>query len=234
MQWQKRSEIEIHENDQKGQPIKETILRYLAHLGLPKDSVGVHALTNQDIDNIEKGYATPLQAQKGAIARWADLQFQIVNHTNPNGHSLLQRLEYWKTGMSIIAQHPLLGVGTGDVDRAFQNQYVEDQSPLTERYRLRSHNTYITQWVSYGIFGFLVLLAVLYSVISPSRNPSLLALGIVWVFLLSFFVEDTLETQSGVTLFSFWWACLLVYNQQLSTVSSSRPSVKKVERRGTN
>lgn len=234
MQWQKRSEIEIHENDQKGQPIKETILRYLAHRGLSKDSAGISALSPTDIVNIEKGYPTPLHARRGAVARWADLQFQIVNHTNPNGHSLLQRLEYWKTGMSIIAQQPLLGVGTGDVDRAYQAQYDQDQSPLTERYRLRSHNTYITQWVSYGIFGFLVLLVALYSVIQPPSNPSLLALGIVWVFLLSFFVEDTLETQSGVTLFSFWWACLLVWNQPLSEASSSRLSVKKEERSDTN
>jgi hypothetical protein len=209
-EWSKRSTTSIDSLDEKKQPIKYTLIRYLAEKGLRKDAEGIKKLSETDVHNIESGKASPIENENTIVARINGLQFQLVNKGDPNGHSLLQRFEYWKTGLQILKSHWLTGVGTGDVQIAFDLQYVKDNSKLKPERRLRSHNQFLTFAITFGIIGFLLFIGLhlvyLKQALSDNR---FLSVAFIFIVFATFFIEDTLETQTGVTLFAFFYSFFL-------------------------
>lgn len=205
-EWEKKSAIHYDSLDLKGQPLRFTLMRYMTSKNLKKDANGFEKLTDQDISFIEKGIASIKENQTGLTARLEGIKFQINNSIDPNGHSLLQRFEYWRTGIKIIKQNWLIGVGTGDVQKAFDEQYKKDNSLLTDKNRLRAHNTYLTNWISFGIVGLIVFLWMIYYFLrSHIRTHSYLPVMFMLVACSTFFIEDTLETQMGTTFFAFFY-----------------------------
>ena len=63
------------------------------------------------------------------------------------------RLEAWKTASAAIAQHPLTGVGPGDVNIAMQAQYEAEGSVLWEENRIPPHNQFLENMLASGIAG---------------------------------------------------------------------------------
>jgi len=209
-EWNKRSKIAYDSVDIKGQPIEATIIRYMTSRGLYKDAEGVHALTDADIRNIEQGIPSILYKTGGFMQRLSGVKTELFMHKDPNGHSILQRFEFWKTGWRIFRENPVLGVGPGDIDHAFQKQYIRDDSKLIAKNRLQSHNQYLSYLVSYGLIGLLIFLAVICTFLYFSwKYADLTALLFMVIACLSFIVEDTLETQAGVTFFAFFYGLSL-------------------------
>ncbi|MBL0051380.1 MAG: hypothetical protein IPP29_07655 [Bacteroidetes bacterium] len=102
------------------------------------------------------------------------------------------------------------GVGTGDNKIAFENYYNTTNSKLGQQWRLRSHNQYMAIAVSFGMVGLaLFIFALLYPVIKLSAHRHFIFLVFFCISLLSFFNEDTLETQAGITFFIFFYAVIL-------------------------
>ena len=93
--------------------IKDAVLTtgglYLASKGLRKDSVGIAQLTDDDINNIEKGYSNYLvpgmDPYRERIYRFLWEWSVYVENNDPSGHSLTQRFEYWKASAGIIRQN---------------------------------------------------------------------------------------------------------------------------------
>ena len=212
--WNSRSEIDFNGTDAKGHKLRTTLLRYLASRGLRKDSAGLSMLSEKDIRNIESGTANYLIAETDPFnARLRQLVWEIHRYReggDPSGHSLAQRLEYWKTALSIIKSSPVIGVGTGDVPDAFSQQYEVSGSRLEMKWRLRAHNQYLSIGVAFGIIGLMwFLFALIYPYMSL-RNPGWLFNSFFAIALLSMLTEDTLETQAGVTFFAFFY-CLFMF-----------------------
>ena len=209
-EWKLHSKIPYDSLDAKGQNLKFTIFRYLTFKHLKKDQEGLRKLTDRDFKAIESGFASPAYLQTGFTARFTDLKYQLINNADPNGHSLLQRIEYWKTGLQIVLENWVLGVGTGDVNDAFQKQFEKEDSKLLPENRLRSHNTYLTQFSTYGIAAFvLMLLYFSRSFQFLHESKSRWSFVIFWIFMLTFFIEETLETQAGVSLFALFSSLIL-------------------------
>ncbi|MFN0032816.1 MAG: O-antigen ligase family protein [Flavobacteriales bacterium] len=212
--WQQRSIVHPDSMDARGNVLKGTLIRYAAARNLHKDHVGIMQLTNEDVRNIEAGFTSPDEMQTNAIARRIDrILFEYANFKaggDANGHSVFQRLEFWRASWRIITKNIWTGVGTGDTKQAFAKEYELMQSTLTMENRLRGHNQYLTHWLTYGIVGVLLLLAVLIWPLLRSKNTLLSAFIIIAA--LSFLTEDTLETQAGVMFFSFFY-CLLHINE---------------------
>jgi hypothetical protein len=210
-EWVKRSKMDILGFDGREQLLKQTLYRYLASKNLRKDAIGMSKLTDEDIRNVETGKTSEIQNAVGFMGRLADIQFQIENREDPNGHSLLQRIEYWRTGVNIFFNHPIIGVGTGDVQDAFDQQYTADNSALVEQYRHRAHNTYLTFLITFGPIGLVLLMWLFYAFLkvnfAQKRWIAFLFLGVISF---SFFVEDTIETQTGVCLFALFISLFIV------------------------
>ncbi len=212
--WNKRSNMNYVGKDKKSQDIKFTLIRYLNSKDLRKDADGVNQLNEKDISNIENGIANIHYTTKISINSriykilW---EYEIMNRGgNPGGHSLIQRFEFWKASIGIIKNNFWFGVGTGDINKAFKVQYEKINSILAPEWRHRAHNQFLAIFITFGFLGFLWFL---FTLIYPPLKLKMLFDYRYFVFLitiiLSMLVEDTLETQMGVTLFAFMNSFLL-------------------------
>lgn len=213
-EWNKRSHLDYDSLDRRGQKLETTILRYLTSLGLTKDSTGINQLTDEDIEMIERGYTNHIFGTKFSLyPRIYEFFWEIDQYRqsgNPSGHSLAQRFEYLKTGWRIVRNNFWLGVGTGDVDDAFDRQYEADDSPLRPEWRHRAHNQYLTFLITFGILGFIAFLIIIF--LPPyleNRYGNFCFVVFFLTGILSMLNEDTLETHVGVSLFAFFYAFLL-------------------------
>ncbi len=212
--WNKRSSLKFDSTDKRSQQLRFTLIRYLNSKGLRKDRNGVESLTEADIRNVEKGIANVEYAKKFSLKTriykllW---EFQVMKGGgNPGGHSLLQRLEFWKASIGIIKQHFWIGVGTGDIDRAFEKQYEEHQSYIAPEWRFRAHNQYLAIFVTFGVIGIVwFLFSLLFPALYDHKLHDYLYLVFFSILLLSMFYEDTLETQAGATFYAFLNSLLL-------------------------
>ncbi len=84
------------------------------------------------------------------------------------------------------------------------------KSKLAPKWRLHSHNQYLSIAVAFGLIGLLwFLFTLFYPVIKLKMTFDYLYITFFIIALISFFNEDTLETQAGVTFYSFLNSFLL-------------------------
>ncbi len=213
--WNRRSLKAYDGADAAGNELRVTLVRYITAKGMPKDSAAVATLSYSDIFNIEQGYANPLYARKGSpMARAYEIAWEIdraAGGANPSGHSLTQRPEFYRAAAGIISKHPWTGVGTGDLARAFSDEYASISSPLKPEYRLRAHNQYLTFGVTFGIPGMILAVALLLIpwLMSGGRF-SYLFLVFMTVILISMFNDDTFSSFTGAAFFSYFYTLLIV------------------------
>ena len=212
-EWEKKSNFSFEGKDKRDQELKYTLARFLESKNLTKDAKGIQSLTDEEIKAVENGMADVSEMKIGFWGRLEGLRYQINHSTNPNGHSLLQRLEAWRTGIEIYKDYPFLGVGTGDLDDAYKRKYRDNHSQLIPKNQIRAHNTYLTSLITFGIIGLLLFVfIVFYHLKLQIQHKQLLGFIFMILMLVTFFFEDTLETQTGITLFSFFAA---LYSIQL-------------------
>ncbi len=212
--WNERSDVPFKTGlDGRGHPISGTLVRYMTSKGLRKDKNGVSQLTDEDIRNIEAGIANIDYLRGGIVKRMKQLMFEIdvyINTNNPNGNSVTQRFEFWKTGWYLVMNNPIIGVGTGDTKVSFMNAYEENASELEEENRKRAHNQYLTFFITFGVIGGIwFLVTIFYPIVSGKHMIDFYFLAFIIIALLSFIWEDTLETQAGVTFFTFFFTLFL-------------------------
>ncbi len=213
-EWNKRSQFKYDSLDRKGQALRVTLIRYLTSLGYYKDSVGISRLTREDIGMIEKGYTNYLYKNKIALYPriyeffW---QFHMYKmNRNPNGQSVTQRIEYFNTGVRMLEKFFWFGTGTGDIDNEFQAQYEKDKSLLLPVFRNRSHNQFLTFFITFGLFGFIfICFSFIYSPFLEKKYGNYLFCIFFLISILSMLDDDTLETQAGVTFFAFFFSFFL-------------------------
>lgn len=217
-QWNTRSELEFWGNDKKEQPLHATLVRFLASKGFRKDAGGVQALTETEVAAVENGIANVRFIGSWSINnRIYQIIWEIDSYMkghNPEGNSVTQRFEFAKAAIGIIKDNWLIGVGTGDHKQAYETQYDKMNSQLSEKYRLRAHNQYLSMAVLFGVTGFIWFLFALVSApIFARKTKDFLFLTFYAVILLSMINEDTLETQVGVTLVAFF-NCIFLFGRE--------------------
>jgi hypothetical protein len=187
----------------------EVLLRYLTSKSLTKDSLGIWQLDEEDIKNIQaniNNYQTK---------NWSYLHKRVYemvyeydeyrNERHINGHSLTMRPYFWSAALLCIKQHPLIGAGTGDVQKEMDVIYASSQSPLHKDWYKRPHNQFLTITVALGFIGLVIFLVSLFWPIYYLKNN----FHVLWypffvLAIMSFFLEDTLESQAGITFFAFF------------------------------
>ena len=220
-EWNKRSSIKYSEKDQRGQHLKQTLIRFLTSKGLRKDAEGVNSLNNEEIEAVEKGIANiNYQNSSSLNTRIQQIIWEYYNYKNGgnlSGNSVMQRLEFWRAAVYIIGENPVFGVGTGDVKTAFKNQYEKMDTSLDLKYRKRAHNQYLTFGVAFGIIGFVwFIFSLVYPIIAQNKMFDYFYAVFFMIALLSMFTEDTLETQAGVSFFILF-NCLLLFGRAEDT-----------------
>lgn len=200
--------------DAKGQPIRHTLVRYMASMGLRKDSIGAMSLTGEDVARVESGVPSVVAGRRDPIRARIDQILYEWDHYrmkgDASGHSVAMRYEFLRTGWAIARENLLIGTGTGDTRPAFAAQYERDESPLGATWRRRAHNEFLTLLISFGLPG---LLWSLFSWAWPAwrmgafKRPLFVCWGII--FIGSCLSEDTIETQMGATFFAYFYTLLV-------------------------
>jgi O-antigen ligase len=187
----------------------EILVRYMASKGLLKDSAGYSKLSAADKDNIRHNVSN-YQFNGWSYLRKRTYELineyeEFVNGRNVNGHSLTMRLYFWKAAAHVIKANPLTGVGTGDVQDELNKAYIATDTPLEREWYKRPHNQFLTIIVALGIAGLLVFLwSLLYPVVLLRRKLHILYWPFFFLAVVSFLLEDTLETQAGLTFYAFF------------------------------
>jgi hypothetical protein len=213
-EWSKRSRIDFDSTDAKGQPMYGTLMRYLTSKGLRKDAQGVKTLNDAEIKLIEDGVTSSV-INDGLVTRLNTFLMEFAIYQvggDPNGSSIIQRIEHLKAARGLIQKNWLFGVGVGDVADAFKIQYSRMGSSLVEENQHRSHNQFLTIWVAGGIVALLLFLGMLIMPIFELQSKDYF----VWIVLLSLYIsclfQDIIETQAGVTIVGLFYA-LAVYRE---------------------
>ena len=186
----------------------------MASKGLNKDSAGLTKLNADDFKNIQNNVTNYL------YPTWSFLHKRIyefvleydelVHERNINGHSLTMRLYFWKAATSVVKNNLLFGVGTGDVQTELNKTYMETDSPLSKEWYKRPHNQYLTITVALGLFGLIIfLISFLYPVIILKKHLHVLFWPYFLVLIVSFVLEDTLETQAGLSFYAFFFTLFI-------------------------
>lgn len=209
IEWNKRSKISYDSLDERKQWIKYTLIRYMTSKGLHKDADGMALLNDSDIRNIEQGIGSINEFTKtGLKGRIYDTIWEINNYLiggDPSGHTLSMRFEFWQASIAIIKEHLFFGVGTGDNQRELNQYYESKHSRLLKQWWLRSHNQFLAIGVSFGLIGLLIFMfSLFYPIIKLRMYNDYLYFTFFVIAMLSFFTEDTLETQAGVTFYAFF------------------------------
>ena len=206
--WIGRSDRGLDTPDDNGHGLQGTLIRYLTSMGLPKDSAAVEKLTDDQVRAVESGSTSVSEEDQQPLRKRLDvLAFELGNWQDggsASGSSIVQRFEFAKTGWHIFKQHPVIGVGTGDLKRAFAEAYDERDSRLEPANRLRAHNQYLSFALAGGPVAVLVWIGLLVAVARMPGSVRTAAGLFVVVLALSCITEDTLETQAGVTFAGFF------------------------------
>ena len=139
----------------------------------------------------------PTLKQKVGYMRW-DWQ-QLREGTITEG-SDATRWYSILVGIEIFKEHPLIGVGTGslkaEVERKYQEMYPEIKQVKMP------HNQFVSILAANGLLGLILfLLAILMPIIVGQRYRIPITIAWYAALLLSFMVENTLETAAGVGIF---------------------------------
>jgi O-antigen ligase len=115
------------------------------------------------------------------------------------------REHIWESGISIIMKNTLIGVGTGDTKDELLNEYLRTNLKDAYDKRLNAHNQFIQTFISIGILGFLILLALfIVPFIFAWKKKNWLFILFTTIVFVNFLVESMLETQAGVVFFAFF------------------------------
>ncbi len=215
-EWPKRSKLPFYSKDHRKNDLQFTVVRFLTSKGWRKDADAISRLSDKEITAIENGIANVVYLESDPVtARIHQVMWELDGYFNqgadPNGHSVTQRIEFWKAGVHCWNKNIWIGVGTGDVGDCLKSSYTEIGSPLREEYRLRSHNQFLAIAIGTGIIGLIVFLFSLLYPFFSRQHRSILYFSFFLIMGLSMFTEDTLETQVGVTLFALFNSLFLFH-----------------------
>ncbi len=114
-----------------------------------------------------------------------------------------ERLVSMQVGLQIGNEHPLFGVGAGDLDQAAKSVY---QSQYAGKYNFRMpHNQLLTVYAGTGALGLAVFLwAFFFPVFYKKNYRNPLFLSFHAIVFMSFLMESTIENNFGVSLYLFF------------------------------
>ncbi|MFC2101763.1 O-antigen ligase family protein [Bacteroidota bacterium] len=123
-----------------------------------------------------------------------------------------ERVLVWRSAWNIIKQHPLIGVGTGDVKDALMEEYASKGIKYAFSRNLDAHSQYLQTYLSVGLPGFLLLVTMLVwpAIIAFSRKDYIYFFFLL-LFGMNLLTESMFENQAGVVFYAFFNALMFFY-----------------------
>lgn len=146
----------------------------------------------------------PTLKNRVAHFKWSVKMFEEGNN-DPNYGDIGRYISY-DLGWEIIKEHPLTGVGAGDMftemDAAYQTYYPQ----VDEKLRLLPHNQFMIIALASGLLNMIIFIAwAFYPLAEIKKNRDGFFFFITWlVVTVSLLVEPVLEIQFGIFVYLFF------------------------------
>ncbi|WP_400193466.1 O-antigen ligase family protein [Hymenobacter sp. B81] len=129
-----------------------------------------------------------------------------VEHTrSANNYSLVGRVYSYQAALHIVRDHPLIGVGKADMEAEMAARYRRYFPQIGAESYIKPHNQFLYYLAAFGGVGLLAWLLCFYFPLWWVRcQPAPLLRAQYLIVTLSFLVEPTLETQTGITFGLFF------------------------------
>jgi O-antigen ligase len=147
-----------------------------------------------------------------------------TNNIPKHKDSNKSRLVMWSTSVDIIKEHPIIGVGTGDVNTALRAKNAEKGLPEFVKLNLNAHNQFLNTFVAIGMVGFFLFVGMFVTAFIAVRkhlvSPALGYLVLVGIIVFSL-TESAFETQAGIVTFT----CLILLMSRKNVDLNSEKSI---------
>ena len=138
------------------------------------------------------------------------IEYVISKKGDLNGNEI--RLILWTVSFERILKQPL-GVGTGNVDDAMNQQLVKYGRKDLLKLNLNPHNQFLQTALEVGVLGlFILILFITLVIIQAIKTNNFILLTLMFIFVFNSLFESMLQRQSGIVFYSFWICLLLAYD----------------------
>jgi O-antigen ligase len=132
----------------------------------------------------------------------------ITGQTKEDGTAI--RVWIWKSALSAIEKHPILGIGPSNVREKLHDEYIKRDMKAASSMKLNAHNQFLETWLGLGIFGLFTLLAMLFAPLWIGiKKRDWLLVGFICLCSISFMFESMLETIAGIGFFAIFYTLLV-------------------------
>ena len=137
------------------------------------------------------------------------VQKEIEMANDPNAaldynYSDQGRIISYQLALNIIKEHPLLGVGAGDLKKAMADQYAAHYPQIPEENRLIPHNQLLFVMVALGSLLSLIFIVMIVQPIFSKGPRAVYAIATSAVLIFAMMAESMLEVQFGVLVYLFF------------------------------
>lgn len=137
---------------------------------------------------------------KYEISQWNNPD-ESVQYTLSDNNRFLSYIIAWKS----IQEHPILGVGIGDVKDEMTQLYQVHFPKVPQDGILKlPHNQLLSSAMSLGFLGPILLILFIVLPIKQARNHKIFALTTYFILFIGYFIDAYLEVQLGSYLFLFF------------------------------
>lgn len=146
-----------------------------------------------------------------------------LNNSNISNYSDAVRIASIRSGVELIKEHPLIGVGIGDIKEETYIVLKKTYPAIEPKDYKMPHNQWVWSWASMGIAGpLLLLISIVVALLYNQNYKNLLLLCFFIISISSFLYEHTLQTQIGVSFYIMPMMILLNYLRGNNTAHANR------------
>ncbi|CAN5479633.1 hypothetical protein BH11BAC1_BH11BAC1_18390 [soil metagenome] len=115
------------------------------------------------------------------------------------------RYNLWKIAADLISEHPVIGVGIGDIKEELVKKYEEYNYQYGIINRISPHNQFLHTAVILGLIGVLLLIYMLATAFLLAwKNVDWIYVLFIMIISLNAITESILERQAGILFFVFF------------------------------
>ena len=131
---------------------------------------------------------------------------EVIKHPDTKEeNSTSIRYNLWKIAGDLISEHPVAGVGIGDIKEELQKKYEAYHYEYGIINKISPHNQYLHTAVILGLTGVFLLLAMLGSAFLLAwKNGDWIYLLFIVIISMNCITESMLERQAGILFFAFF------------------------------
>ena len=130
------------------------------------------------------------------------------------------RVYIWSYALSLVIESPLLGYGIGDAKTELNRSLKDCKAQFWDGHTLKPifeknynfHNQFIQTWAEVGVFGFLLLIFIMFAPFFM-QNMHPLFLVFLGLTMFGFMTESMLERQAGILFFAFMYPLLFKFKK---------------------